>query len=117
MGTRLYVGNLSYSTTNADLQELFAAAGTVRSAEVVVDRDTSRSKGFGFVEMVNEADVAKAITQFDGATLHDRQIKVNEARPREERSGGGRSFGGGGGGGGGSRGGSRGGSSRGGSRW
>jgi RNA recognition motif-containing protein len=116
MGKRLYVGNLSYQTTDADLQELFAGAGAVSSAEVVQDRDTGRSKGFGFVEMENDGDAAKAITQFDGSTLHDRQIKVNEARPREERGGGGRGgFGGGFGGGGGGRGGSRGGSR--GGRW
>ena len=105
MGKRLYVGNLSYQTGDTDLQELFAGAGKVSSAQVIQDRDTGQSKGFGFVEMENEGDVVKAITQFDGSTLHDRQIKVNEARPRPERTAGG----GGGGFGGGARGGSRGG--------
>ncbi len=115
MGSRLYVGNLSYSTTDADLQELFGGAGAVRTAEVVRDRETGRSKGFGFVEMGTDDEAQKAITMFNGKTLHDRQIRVNEARPREERAGGGRSFGGGGGGR--DRGGSRGGGGRGGSRW
>jgi RNA recognition motif-containing protein len=122
MGSRLYVGNLSYSTTDADLQELFGGAGAVRAAEIVRDRETGRSKGFGFVEMETDADAQKAISMLNGSTLHDRQIRVNEARPREERSGGGgRGFGGGGGGGGyggnRDRGGSRGGSGRGGPRW
>lgn len=119
MGSRLYVGNLSYSTTDADLQELFGGAGAVRTAEVVRDRETGRSKGFGFVEMGTDDEAQKAITMFNGSTLHDRQIRVNEARPREERAGGGRGFGGGGGGygGGRDRGGSRGGGGRGGSRW
>jgi len=116
MGSRLYVGNLSYSTTDADLQELFGGAGAVRTAEVVRDRETGRSKGFGFVEMGTDDEAQKAITMFNGSTLHDRQIRVNEARPREERTGGGRGFGGGGGGGR-DRGGSRGGGGRGGSRW
>ena len=99
MGSRLYVGNLSYSTTDADLQELFGGAGAVRTAEVVRDRETGRSKGFGFVEMGTDEEAQKAVTMYNGSTLHDRQIRVNEARPREERSGGGgRGFGGGGGG-------------------
>jgi len=95
MGKRLYVGNLSYQTADADLQELFAGAGAVRSAQVVQDRDTGRSKGFGFVEMENEGDAMKAITQFDGFMLHQRQIKVNEARPRPERTVSSGGFGGG----------------------
>jgi cold-inducible RNA-binding protein len=108
MGNRLYVGNLSYSTTDADLQELFGGAGAVRSAEIVRDRETGRSKGFGFVEMETDAEAQKAIAMLNGKTFHDRQIRVNEARPREERASGGRGYGG-------ERGGSRGG--RGGSRW
>jgi RNA recognition motif-containing protein len=93
MGNRLYVGNLAYSTTDADLQELFANAGAVKTAEIVRDRETGQSKGFGFVEMETAADAAKAIGRFNGSTLHDRQIRVNEARPREERPTGGRRFG------------------------
>jgi cold-inducible RNA-binding protein len=91
MGKRLYVGNLSYETADADLKTLFTGVGAVSSAVVIQDRDTNRSKGFGFVEMENESDTGKAITQLDGSTLHDRQIKVNEARPRPERAAGGSS--------------------------
>lgn len=123
MSTKLYVGNLSFNTSNEDLQELFASAGTVESANIVEDRDTGRSRGFGFVEMSSAAEVKTAIEQLNGKEVDGRSLTVNEARPREERSGGGgggnRGGGGGGrggygGGGGGNRGGGGGG---GGSRW
>jgi RNA recognition motif-containing protein len=95
MGKRLYVGNLSYQTTETDLTTLFEQVGPVESANIITDRDTGRSKGFGFVEMSNE-DAEKAIAQFNGTELNGRALTVNEARPREERSRGG--YGGGGGG-------------------
>jgi len=104
MGKRLYVGNLSYHTTDATLQSHFSQAGTVESIHLLVDKFTGRSRGIAFVEMGSEQDAQNAIQQFDGKDLDGRTIKVNEARPREERpprSGGG--FGGGGGGGGGGR--------------
>jgi RNA recognition motif-containing protein len=107
MSKRIYVGNLSYQTTDGDLTNLFEQAGPVESANIITDRDTGRSKGFGFVEMGNE-DADKAIAQFNGAELDGRTITVNEARPRPERSGGGGGrggYGGGRGGGGGGRGG------------
>lgn len=100
MGNRAYVGNLSYNTTDADLQELFGGAGKVRSVEIIRDRETGQSKGFAFVEYETDAETQKAVTQFNGYLFQDRQLRVSEARPREERSGGGRSFGGGGAGGG-----------------
>jgi RNA recognition motif-containing protein len=106
MSKRLYVGNLSYNVTNASLEELFTPFGGVRNAQVVQDRDTGRSKGFGFVEMEDD-NAANAAIKALHETEHDgRPLTVNEARPREERSGGGgggRSggYGGGGGGGGG----------------
>jgi cold-inducible RNA-binding protein len=108
MATKLYVGNLAFQTTSEDLQELFAQAGTVQSASVVEDRETGRSRGFAFVEMSTNAEAAAAIDQFNGKEIGGRALKVNEAKPRETRSGsGGRNFGGGnrGGGGGGFRGG------------
>src|ERR1051325_6884173 len=106
MGTKLYVGNLSYDATQNDLQDLFAQAGTVTSVNLMQDRETGRPRGFGFVEMANEADIAKAISMFNGKDLKGRPLTVNEARPKEERGGGGggggyRGGGGGGGGGGG----------------
>src|SRR5215211_6339734 len=109
MTKRIYVGNLSYQTTENDLTTLFEQAGQVESVNVITDRDTGRSKGFAFVEMSNE-DAEKAIAQFNGAEVNGRALTVNEARPREERSGGGGGRGGyggnrGGGGGGGGRGG------------
>src|SRR5215212_2190181 len=88
MGKRIYVGNLSYQTTENDLTTLFEQVGQVESVNIITDRDTGRSKGFGFVEMGND-DADKAIAQFNGADLQGRSITVNEARPREERSGGG----------------------------
>jgi cold-inducible RNA-binding protein len=99
MSNKLYVGNLAFQTTSQDLQALFAQAGTVESASIIEDRDTGRSKGFAFVEMSTEAEAASAIQQFNGKEVAGRMLKVNEARPRENRSGGGgRNFGGGGGG-------------------
>ncbi len=106
MSTKLYVGNLSFGVTSDDLQEHFAQAGTVESAKVVEDRDTGRSRGFGFVEMSSADEATAAIEQFNGQDLDGRNLVVNEARPREEGGGGNR---GGRGGGGGGRGGNRGG--------
>jgi len=98
MSKKLYVGNLAFQTTSNDLQQLFAQAGTVESAQLIEDRDTGRSKGFAFVEMSTEDEAAAAIQQFNGKEVAGRALKVNEARPRENRSGGGgRGFGGGGG--------------------
>ena len=118
MSKKLYVGNLSFQTTSQDLQQLFAQAGTVESASVIEDRDTGQSKGFAFVEMSTEEEAAAAIEQFNGKEIGGRALKVNEARPRESRGGGGgRGFGGnrgGGGGYGGNRGGGGGGFGRGG---
>ena len=102
MSMKLYVGNLSFQTSSNDLQELFAQAGTVESASVVEDRDTGRSRGFGFVEMSSKEEGQAAIAQFNGKDLNGRNLTVNEARPREERGGGNRGgFGGNRGGGGG----------------
>jgi RNA recognition motif-containing protein len=113
MSTKLYVGNLAFQTSSQELQELFAQAGTVESASVVEDRDTGRSRGFAFVEMSTKEEANAAIEQFNGKELGGRALKVNEAKPRENRSGGGggRGFGGnrGGGGYGGNRGGGGGG--------
>ncbi|MCO5334923.1 MAG: RNA-binding protein [Pyrinomonadaceae bacterium] len=89
---KLYVGNLPFQTSSGDLEELFAAAGTVESATVVEDRETGRSRGFGFVEMSSQEEGEKAIAEFNGKDFGGREIKVNEAKPREDR--GGRSFGG-----------------------
>jgi len=96
---KLYVGNLAFATSSQDLQELFAAAGTVESASVVEDRDTGRSRGFGFVEMSSKEEGEAAIAQFNGKEVNGRALNVNEAKPRENRAGGGggRGFGGGGG--------------------
>ena len=110
MSMKLYVGNLAFQTTSQELQELFASAGTVESAAVVEDRDTGRSRGFGFVEMSSKEEGAAAIAQFNGKEVNGRALKVNEAKPRENRSGGGgRGFSGGRGGFGGNRGGGGGG--------
>jgi RNA recognition motif-containing protein len=95
VGNKLYVGNLAYSLRDDDLQQRFAEFGTVTSAKVMMDRDTGRSKGFGFVEMGSDAEAQAAIRGMNGKSVDGRALVVNEARPREDRSGGG--FGGGGG--------------------
>jgi RNA recognition motif-containing protein len=115
MSKKLYVGNLAFQTTRQDLEQLFAQAGTVESAQIIEDRDTGQSKGFAFVEMSTDEEAASAITQFNGKEVGGRMLKVNEARPRENRNGGGggRGFGGNRGGGfGGNRGGGGGNSGR-----
>ena len=103
MGKKLYVGNLSYDVTDGALEQLFAAHGTVQSAKVIMDRDTGRSKGFGFVEMSSDAEAQAAIAALNGKDMGGRALTVNEARPREDRGGGGRGGGGRGGYGGGGR--------------
>ncbi|MCA1625115.1 MAG: RNA-binding protein [Acidobacteria bacterium] len=113
MSTKLYVGNLSFNTSNEDLQELFGQAGTVESTNIIEDRDTGRSRGFAFVEMSSKEEGAAAIEQLNGKEIDGRALVVNEAKPRENRAGGG---GGNRGGGGGGRGG-YGGGGGGGSRW
>jgi RNA recognition motif-containing protein len=93
MAKKLYVGNLSYSTTDASLNEAFAKAGTVTSAQVVMDKMTGRSRGFGFVEMTNDEDAPKAIEMWDGKEIDGRAVRVSEAKPMEDRgprNGGGR---------------------------
>jgi len=90
MSTKLYVGNLAFQTTSQELQNLFTQAGTVESASVVEDRDTGRSRGFAFVEMSTKEEAASAIEQFNGKEVGGRSLKVNEAKPRENRSGGSR---------------------------
>ena len=117
MGNKLYVGNLPYTFRDEDLQQAFAAHGTVTSAKVMMERDTGRSKGFGFVEMASDAEAQAAISGMNGQPLGGRSLVVNEARPMEPRpprSGGGGGYGGGGGGGGGYGGGGGGGGSGGG---
>src|SRR5678810_1168388 len=103
MGSKLYVGNLSYNATGSDLEQLFGQHGTVQSAEVIADRDSGRSKGFGFVEMGSDEEAQAAIAALNGQEHGGRALTVNEARPREDRGGGGGGgrggFGGGGGGG------------------
>jgi RNA recognition motif-containing protein len=111
MGRKLYVGNLTYGVTDADLQQLFGAHGTVQSAQVIMDRDTGQSKGFGFVEMGSDQEAQAAISALNGKDHQGRSLTVNEARPKTEGGGGGRGgsgggrggYGGGGGGGGGRR--------------
>ena len=108
MGKKLYCGNLSYNVASSDLDQMFGEFGTVKSAEVVMDRDTGRSKGFGFVEMQNDQEAQAAIAGITGKEHDGRTLTVNEARPREERGGsrgggGGGGYGGGGGGGGGGK--------------
>lgn len=106
MGKKLYVGNLGYNITSSDLEQLFAAHGSVRSAEVIQDRSTGGSKGFGFVEMETDEEAKQAIAALNGQEHSGRMLTVNEARPRENRTGGGGGGGRGGyGGGGGGRGG------------
>ena len=97
MESKLYVGNLPYSARNESLQELFSQAGTVVSASVVTDRESGRSKGFGFVEMSSPAEAEKAIQMFNGYSMDGRDLRVNIARPREDRPRGGRGRSGGGG--------------------
>jgi cold-inducible RNA-binding protein len=89
MSMKLYVGNLAFQTSSADLQELFAKAGTVETAAVVEDRETGRSRGFGFVEMSSPEEGAAAIAQFNGSEVNGRSLTVNAAKPRENRTGGG----------------------------
>ena len=101
MGNKLYVGNLPFSVTEDSLQQLFSQAGKVESATIITDRDTGRSKGFGFVEMSSEQEATDAITKFNGSDFEGRSITVNEARPKVPREGGGGGRGGFGGGGGG----------------
>ena len=101
MGRKLYVGNLSYDIRDSELEDLFAAHGTVSSAQVITDRDTGRSKGFGFVEMSSDQEAQAAITALNGKPVDGRNLTVNEARPREEGGGGRGGYGGGGGRGGG----------------
>ena len=99
MGSKLYVGNLNYEVTGSDLEQLFAQHGTVQSAEVIADRDTGRSKGFGFVQMGSDDEAQAAIAALNGQQHNGRALTVNEAKPREDRPrGGGGGFGGGGGG-------------------
>ena len=95
MGSKLYVGNLSYDVTNADLNTMFASHGTVSSAEIIQDRDTGRSKGFGFVQMGSDKEAQAAIIALNGQQQNGRALTVNEAKPREDRP---RTGGGGGGG-------------------
>jgi cold-inducible RNA-binding protein len=105
MGTKLYVGNLAFSTTENELQELFAQAGAVQEVTLMQDKFTGKSRGFAFVTMASDQEAQNAITQLNGKTVEGRPLTVNEARPREARppggGGGGRGYGGGGGGGGG----------------
>jgi RNA recognition motif-containing protein len=116
METKIYVGNLSYTTTEEELKQLFSQAGTVTSVAMIKDRDTGQSKGFAFIEMSNQAEAEKAISMFNGKSLGSRELKVNLARPREERGSGGYGRGGGYGGRGGGAGGNRRGGSGGGQR-
>ena len=103
MGKKLYVGNLPYSVSDSDLQQMFEAHGTVQSAQVIMDRDTGRSKGFGFVEMGSDAEAQAAIAAMNGKMSGGRSLTVNEAKPKEDRGGGGGGGGRGGYGGGGGR--------------
>lgn len=113
MGKKLYVGNLPFTTTDQDLGDIFRQVGQVASAKVIVDRDSGRSKGFGFIEMTSDEEAQNAISQFNGAQLNGRPLTVNEARPMAPRSNGG-GFGGGRGG---NRGGFSGGRERNNERW
>lgn len=89
MGKKLYVGNLSFDVNDSDLQQLFSAHGSIVSAQVIIDRDTNRSKGFGFVEMSSDGEAQAAVAALDGKDHGGRALKVNEAKPKENRSGGG----------------------------
>lgn len=99
MSTKLYVGNLSFNSTEQDLEEVFGEIGTVESVNIIADRDTGRSRGFGFVEMSSAEEAQNAISELDGKEVDGRNLKVNEAKPRENRAGGGGRGGRGGGGG------------------
>ena len=119
---KIYVGNLSFNTSNQDLNDLFGEIGAVESANIIEDRETGRSRGFGFVEMANKEDGERAIAELNGKEVNGRELKVNEAKPQESRGGGGRGGFGGGGGRGGDRGrggydGGGGGGGYGGNRW
>ena len=116
---KIYVGNLSFNTSNQDLNELFGSIGTVESANIIEDRETGRSRGFGFIEMASDDEGQKAISELNGKEIDGRQLKVNEARPQSSNGGGGNRGGRGGGGGGGgfNRNRSGGGSNYGGSSW
>ena len=119
MSMKLYVGNLSFDTSNQDLNELFGAHGTVESSNIIEDRETGRSRGFGFVEMSSKSEGEEAIAQLNGKEVNGRELKVNEAKPQASRGGGGGGggrggYGGGGGGGRGGYGGGGGGGNRGG---
>ena len=114
MGNKLFVGGLAWAATEDDLRELFGEAGTVTDAVIVNDRETGRSRGFGFVTMSSDDEANAAVEKFNDHEFQDRNLTVNIARPREDRGGGGGGFGGGGGGGGGYRGGGGGGGGRGG---
>jgi RNA recognition motif-containing protein len=116
MSTKLYVGNLSFSTSNQDLEDMFGKVGTVLSSNIIEDRETGRSRGFAFVEMSSREEAQNAISSLNGTEVDGRQLLVNEAKPRENSGGGGRGGYGGGGGRGGNRGGG-GGYGGGGSRW
>ena len=96
MGSKIYVGGLPYATTDKQLEDLFASHGTVESARVIIDRFSGRSKGFGFVEMSSSAEAQRAIQALNGTDLEGRNLTVNEARPQQNRSGGGERRGGGG---------------------
>ena len=124
MSTKLYVGNISFNTSNSDLEQMFGKVGTVLSTNIIEDRDTGRSRGFGFVEMSSKEEAENAIASFNGTEVDGRELLVNEAKPRENSGGGGGGRGGYGGGGGnrggGGRGGNRGGGGGyggGGNRW
>jgi len=103
MGKKVYVGNMSYETSQSDLETMFGAHGTVESAQIINDRATGRSKGFGFIEMSSDAEAQAAIGALDGKDCGGRALKVNEAKPRPSGGGGGGGYGGGRGGGGGGR--------------
>jgi cold-inducible RNA-binding protein len=96
MGKKIYVGNLSFQTTETDLSDMFGEFGRVESAKIITDRDTGRSKGFGFIEMSDDAAAGKAITLLNGKEVNGRSLTVNEARPMERRDSGPRGSGGGG---------------------
>jgi RNA recognition motif-containing protein len=99
MSMKLYVGNLSFDTSAQDLEDLFGKHGTVESTNIIEDRETGRSRGFGFVEMSSKEEAETAIKELDGKEVGGRALKINEAKPQEKRAGGGGGYGGGGGGG------------------